>query len=204
MNVLVACEESQVVCLAFRRKGHNAFSCDLQEPSGGHPEYHVYGDVTPLLNGRCTFQTMDGKTHSIPGTWDLIVAHPPCTYLANSGACRMFPKSGQIDRLRYEKALRAQKFFMQIYNADCPRICIENPKPLSVVGLPPKSDSVNWTEFGGKYSKLTYFWLKGLPPLFATALVCGDISSWVMSTRSPKERSKTFPGIAAAMAEQWG
>ena len=92
MNVLIACEESQRVCTAFRERGHRAFSCDIQECSGGHPEWHICGDVLPLINGRCKFETMDGKTHEISDKWDLIIAHPPCTYLSNAGACRLYPK----------------------------------------------------------------------------------------------------------------
>ena len=86
MKVLVACEESQAVCKAFRERGHEAYSCDIIECSGGHPEWHIMQDVIPLLDGICSFETMDGIEHSIDGKWDLIIAHPPCTYLSNAGA----------------------------------------------------------------------------------------------------------------------
>lgn len=93
MNVLVACEESQRVCTAFREKGHRAFSCDIQECSGGHPEWHIKGDVLPLINGNCEFMTMDGVKHATSGKWDLLIAHPPCTYLSNAGAARLYKKN---------------------------------------------------------------------------------------------------------------
>lgn len=98
MNVLVACEESQRVCIAFRERGHNAFSCDIEPCSGGHPEWHIMQDVIPLLDGRCSFKTMDGIEHSIDGKWDLIIAHPPCTYLSNAGA-RWLYAGGELNEI---------------------------------------------------------------------------------------------------------
>ena len=109
MNVLVACEESQRVCIAFREKGHSAFSCDIEPCSGGHPEWHVMQDVIPLLNGQCIFKTMDGIEHSIDGKWDLIIAHPPCTYLSNAGA-RWLYAGGELNKERYKKGLDGKKF----------------------------------------------------------------------------------------------
>ena len=111
MKVLVACEESQAVCKAFREKGHLAFSCDIQECSGGHPEWHIQGDVIPLLNGNCDFTTMDGTYHLIQGKWDLIIAHPPCTYLSNAGACRLYPRKGELNEERYQKGLEGKVLF---------------------------------------------------------------------------------------------
>lgn len=101
LNVLIACEESQIICSEFRKLGHNAYSCDIQSTSGSHPEWHIQSDVTLLLNGRCNFQTVDSKSHVISTTWDLIIAHPPCTYLAASGATRLYPKPGCIQPDRY-------------------------------------------------------------------------------------------------------
>lgn len=203
MNVLIACEESQEVCKAFRERGHRAFSCDIQECSGGHPEWHIQDDVLNHLDG-----------------WDLIIAHPPCTYLSGAGACRMYPKAGQIDLERYAKAMEAKEFFMKILAADCQRICIENPRPLKCVELPQPTQSIQPYEFGEPWSKLTYLWLKGLPPLFPTEIVAdykpyvscgtsrnkGNPDKQGMSRRggAQKIRSKTFPGVARAMAEQWG
>ena len=217
MRVLVACEESQAVCTAMRERGHEAYSCDMQECSGGHPEWHIVGDVLPLLNGNCSFTTMDGMDHWIAGTWDLIIAHPPCTYMANSSAVRMRVK-GEIQPERYAKAMEAKAFFMAIYNADCPRIAIENPVPLRIVGLPPYDQIIQPYEYGHPYSKRTCLWLKGLPHLQPTNILehhepyvnggCKDAHGNYRrfqgrKERDPKTRSKTFPGIAEAMAKQW-
>ena len=217
MKVLIACEESQRVCIAFREKGHEAYSCDILEPSGGHPEWHIHGDVLRVIGGG-TVTTMDGKTHDI-GKWDMMIAHPPCTYLSAAGACRMYPRKGEIDAARLEKAMAAKAFFMTLLNADIPRIAVENPKPLSVVKLPQKSQTIQPYEYGEPYSKRTLLWLKGLPPLKPTNIV-NPICSYVSGgskradgslrlnkgtkIRSSIERSKTFIGIAQAMAEQWG
>lgn len=218
MKVLVACEESQAVCMAFRKRGHEAYSCDMQEPSGGRPEWHIMGDVTPLLNGNCSFETMDGTHVEINGTWDLIVAHPPCTYMANSSAVRMRVK-GVIQPERYAKAMEARAFFMAIWNADCPRICIENPVPLGIVNLPHYTQLIEPYEYGHPYSKRTCLWLKGLPNLQPTNILehhepyvnggCKDAHGNYRrfqgrKERDPKTRSKTFPGIAEAMSSQWG
>lgn len=220
MKVLVACEESQTVCKAFREKGHEAYSCDIMECSGGHNEWHIMQDVIPLLNGNCEFETVDGTKHKIEGKWDLIIAHPPCTYLTNAGACRMYPQKGKIDTNRFAKAMDAKKFFMAFLNAECEKICIENPIPLSVVELPKKTQVIQPYEFGHPYTKKTYLWLKGLPNLVPTNIVepvgpyvCGNSEIWKKQAakgvvygkeKSAKHRSKTFEGIARAMAEQWG
>ena len=217
MRVLVACEESQAVCTAMRKRGHEAYSCDMQECSGGHPEWHIVGDVLPLLNGNCSFTTMDGMGHWIAGSWDLIIAHPPCTYMANSSAVRMRVK-GEIQPERYAKAMEAKAFFMAIYNADCPRIAIENPVPLRIVGLPPYDQMIQPYEYGHPYSKRTCLWLKGLPHLQPTNILehhepyvnggCKDAHGNYRrfqgrKERDPKTRSKTFSGVAEAMAQQW-
>ena len=117
MKVLVACEESQRVCTAFREKGHEAYSCDLQPCSGGHPEWHIMQDAIPLLDGRCNFKTMDGIEHSINGKWDLIIAHPPCTYLSNAGAARLYKRidgKSFVDLERLNKGLDAKEF-LQVF-----------------------------------------------------------------------------------------
>lgn len=201
MKVLVACEESQEVCKAFRAKGHEAFSCDIQECSGGHPEWHIKGDVIPLLNGNCTFLTEDLSTHTHTGPWDLIIAHPPCTHLAVSGA-RWFPEK--------QKDFRQQKacvFFMYFALAHCDRIAVENPVGImSTVYRKPDQIIQPW-QFGHGETKSTCLWLKGLPPLAPTNIVEGrEQKVWKMSPgpSRAKLRSKTFPGIARAMAEQWG
>ena len=220
MRVLVACEESQAVCKAFREKGHEAYSCDLQECSGGHPEWHIIGDVLPLINGNCVLNTENGNKHIIQGKWDLIIAHPPCTYLSNAGAARLYPQKGQLNQERYQKGLKAKAFFMEFYNADCDKICIENPIPTRVYGLPPYSQIVQPYEYGHHYSKKTCLWLKGLPNLKPTDIITDNIISWVSGGskdhkgnprknkgtvfRDAKTKSKTFEGIAKAMADQWG
>lgn len=218
MNVLIACEESQRVCCAFRNKGHNAFSCDLLETSGCHPKWHIMGDVTALINGYCCFETMDGRRHSIVGKWDLIIAHPPCTYLSNAGACRLYPKKGQIDPVRYKKGLEAKEFFMMFYNADCSKIAIENPVSSKVFKMPKYTQEIQPWMFGHPYTKKTRLWLKGLHKLVPTNIV-EPIAPYVPAGTGRKDRSKygaakrgedarnrskTFPGIAKAMAEQWG
>lgn len=233
MKVLVACEESQAVCKAFREKGHEAYSADIQDCSGGHPEWHILGDVTEVLNPTAdryfrysffkneqkgiSFETMDGQYHQFAGGWDLIIAHPPCTYMSNAGAARLYPKKGELNQERYEKGLQAKEFFMKFYNADCDKICIENPIPTRIFGLPPYTQTIQPYEYSHPYSKKTCLWLKGLPELTPTNIV-EPICSWVsggskdnhgnkrkncgMTFRDSKTKSKTFPGIAKAMAEQ--
>ena len=219
MKVLVACEESQAVCKAFRESGHEAYSCDIEPCSGGHPEWHIQQDVLPLLNGRCSFKTMDGIEHSIDEKWDLIIAHPPCTYLSNAGA-RWLYAGGELNAERYKKGLDGKKFFMAMLNADCPRVAVENPIPSSIYDLPKYNQVIQPYQFGEPWSKKTCLWLKGLEPLRPTNIV-EDYKPYCSSgsysgTHNPKykgasrkggsakSRSKTFPGIARAMAEQWG
>jgi hypothetical protein len=218
MNILVACEESQAVCKAFREKGHNAFSCDIIECSGGHPEWHIKQDVLPLLNGNYEFVSADGQAHSIKGKWDLIIAHPPCTYMSKAGARWMFPKAGHVSQERLALAMEAKKFFFDILNADCEKICVENPRPLKIVGLPIPSQVVQPYEYGHPYSKATCLWLKNLPKLRPTNVLkeykpflpsnTGAFSRGGGGSRGvahdAKTASKTFEGIAKAMAEQWG
>lgn len=234
LRVLIACEESQRVCAAFRELGHEAYSCDIQEPSGGHPEWHILGDVLRYLNP-CSvldifddkqplffgiaFYTLDKKKHSVP-KWDMIIAHPPCTYLSNAGACRLYPKKGQLNQERYEKGLEAKEFFMRFYNAECEHICIENPIPSKVYDMPPYSQIIQPYQFGEPFSKKTCLWLKGLPEIKPTNILT-EFKPWVSCGTSAnkgnkdkagvsraggaaKIRSKTFPGIARAMAQQWG
>ena len=217
MHVLVACEESQRVCIAFRERGHNAFSCDIEPCSGGHPEWHIMQDVIPLLNGGCSFKTMDGIWHSIDGKWDLIIAHPPCTYLSNAGA-RWLYAGGDLNKESFRKGLDGKKFFMDMLNADCPRIAVENPIPSSIYDLPQYTQVIQPYQFGDPWSKKTCLWLKGLKPLQPTNIVT-DYRPYCSSgsysgTHDPKYkgasrkggsakiRSKTFTGIAKAMASQ--
>ena len=227
MNVLIACEESQEICKAFRAKGHNAFSCDLQPCSGGHPEWHLNCNVETILKPNfhvdgwftgIVVRTQTAAKYFIP-KWDLIIARPPGTYLSNAGA-RWLWAGHKLNIERYEKGLDARAFFMKLWHADCPCICIENPVPSSIYFLPAYSQVVQPYEYGHPYSKKTCLWLKGLPLLKPTDIVADHIpfisSGTYSKTHDPKykgasrkgesskSRSKTFPGIARAMAEQWG
>ena len=221
MNILVACEESQRVCSQFRAKGHNAFSCDIIDCSGGHPEWHIKQDVLPLLNGQCTFYTVDANCHRIEGTWDMIIAHPPCTFLAVSGN-RWFnaEKYGQEAIQRKKKREKAAEFFMAIASANCAKICIENPVGVMSTIWRKPDQIIQPFMFGDAAEKKTCLWLKGLPPLVPTNVVPPpkrvkfdsgkSMPKWYADLwHLPKEersrlRSQTFSGIATAMAEQWG
>lgn len=218
--MLIACEESQAVCKEFRKLGHQAFSCDIIPCSGGHPEWHIMQDVLPLINGNCSFTTCGGTKNTVSGKWDLIIGHPPCTYLSNAGACRLFPKKGVLNVSRYKMGLQAKQFFLQILNSDCEKIAIENPIPSKIYDLPKYTQIVQPYEYGHPYSKKTCLWTKGLKKLEPTKIITENIISWVSGgsknskgekrkncgtkIRDAKTRSKTFPGIAKAMAEQWG
>ena len=208
MKVLVACEESQEVCKAFRAKGHEAYSCDIQEPSGGHPEWHILGDALKAIDGG-QVTTMDGETHDI-GKWDLLIAHPPCTYLSNAGARFLYPK-GVLNMERYEKGVKAKEFFMKFLNCNCEKVCVENPLPSKIFGLPDYSQIIQPYEFGHPYKKKTLLWLKNLPYLKPTCVVeCPQSTkvpgNWFNAGGKDRQRNraKTFHGIAKAMAEQWG
>lgn len=216
MNVLVCCEESQRVCIAFRDKGHNAFSCDLQKCSGGYPGWHIVGDCLDLINGYVSFYTQDGKKYSIDNRWDLIIAHPPCTYFSRVNFFNYY-RNGVFNQKRFDESRKYVDLFLAIYNADCDKICIENPLPMSLFNsiLPPYSMRLQPFEFGEPYSKLTCLWLKNLSYLMPTCLVLdhepyvkinGNMSDLDIKTKSERSkfRSKTFSGIAFAMAEQWG
>jgi hypothetical protein len=171
MNVFIACEESQTVCKAFRELGHRAFSCDLQECSGGHPEWHIKGDCLPLINGDCEFITVDGKSHRQQGEWDLLIAHPPCTYMSKAGARWMYPTAGNISEERLSLAMEAKEFFFKFLNAKCKHIAVENPVPLKAVGLPTPDCVIQPYEHGEPFSKKTLLWLKGLPPILPTHIL---------------------------------
>ena len=221
MKVLIACEESQRVCEAFRTKGHEAYSCDIIECSGGHPEWHIMGDVLPLINGFCEFETMDGAKHSINSKWDILIAHPPCTYLTVTGN-RWFniEKYGEAAVKRHKDREEAAEFFMMLAGADCEHIAIENPIGYMSTFWRKPDQIIQPYQYGHPARKATCLWLKGLPKLVPTEIVEPEIivykngkgtdNPWHMNTmKLPKderarERSKTFPGIAKAMAEQWG
>ena len=234
MNILVACEESQRVTEEFRKLGHNAFSCDIIDCSGGHPEWHIKSDVLPLLNGYCGFNTCNGDWHYLNCKWDMIIAFPPCTHLAISGA-RWFPQKRADGRQR-----NAIEFFAQFLNADCDKILIENPVGImsgnyvkeyfpdlaEKYDLPRKpSQIIHPWMFGDNFSKQTCLWLKGLPNLIpeVTEQPEMEYKEWVTKdgvkkrqnkwyfdalsldpVERAKVRSKTFHGIAHAIATQYG
>lgn len=224
LNVLIACEESQAVCKEFRRLGHNAYSCDLQKCSGGAPQWHINCSVIPLLtNSSHIFKTQDEQTH-IVSKWDLIIAHPPCTHLSTSGA-RHFEKKRQDGR-----QLDAIKFFKLFLDCDCEHVAIENP--VNIIGgdyikeyfpeygdLPKSTQRIQPYEYGDKSRKTTCLWIKGLPNLIPTNIVEPELITYTCANGKKvtfskdyvhntgkevgKKRSKTYPGIAQAMAEQW-
>lgn len=226
-NILVACEESQAVCKELRKLGNNAFSCDILPCSGGHEEWHIKENVLPLLNGNCSFTTMDGTKHEIVGKWDMIIAFPPCTHLAVSGA-RHFEKKRKDGRQR-----EAIEFFMKFVNADCDKIAIENP--IGIISgeyiskwFPDLQRKYNFPinysqiiqpfEYGEPARKTTCLWLFGLPKLKPTEIVNPDLVYYQCRNGKTvsfskdygsgggdngKRRSKTYKGIAKAMAEQW-
>lgn len=218
MRVLVACEESQEVCKAFRAFGHEAYSCDIQECSGGHPEWHIKEDVSPLLNGNCKFETVDGKKHKINGKWDLLIAHPPCTRLCNSGQRWLYWGDNAYREKKKKEQEEAIRFFLSFTEANCDHIAIENPMGIMST-IYRKPDCIyNPYDFDGETEvKKTCLWLKGLPPLFPTqnlpkeqrtqgiwkAHFNGKCYAWD-DPETAKLRSKTPVGVAKAMAEQWG
>lgn len=199
MRVLVACEESQAVCCEFRNMGHDAYSCDIQECSGGHPEWHIKDDV--LLH--------------IKDGWDLMIAHPPCTFLSNAGAAWLYPNK-KLNKERFEMGLKAKEFFLSLLNAPIEKIAVENPIQSKVYEIPKYTQIIQPYQFGHPFSKKTCLWLKNLPMLRPTKILT-NYTQFVSSgsacrkginsrdmVMGGKARSKTFTGIAKAMAEQWG
>lgn len=223
MNVLIACEESQRVCEAFRERGHNAYSCDVVKCSGGHPEWHIKDNALYVLGGG-EARLEAGMWIDIP-RWDLIIAHPPCTYLTLSAAryhSRKVTAENRIEGRTIER-LHAIEFFMRCIQAPCERIAVENPigimstvyrRPDQIIHPWMFADGVDDTE--NYQSKATCLWLKGLPELVGNDIEPpnnstkygvqpnGKSRSWASNLAPGKERSVTFPGIANAMAEQWG
>lgn len=223
MNVLIACEESQRVCIAFREKGYNAYSCDIQECSGDHPEWHIQENVLEIINGNCLFVTMDGKLHKeiSHNEWDLIIAHPPCTYLTVTGNRWFNVKRYGVKAIqRIKDREEAAKFFMQIVNANCEHIAIENPVGYMSTTYRKPDQIIQPYMFGDAFEKKTCLWLKNLSLLKPANIVKSPKRTYYKSGKSmpawyadawklPKDerrklRSKTFEGIAKAMAEQWG
>ncbi len=221
MKILVACEESQAVTIELRNLGHEAFSCDIEPCSGGHNEWHIMQDVLPLLNGKCEFKTVDGENHVINDRWDMIIAFPPCTHLAVSGARHFAQK---IADGRQQAGI---DFFLKFTTCDCDNVAIENPIGIMSNKYGKPQQIIQPYEFGDPVKKSTCLWLKGLPKLKPTNNVQDEVSYYTSpsgkkmsewnarqlvingkkygyNTREfKKHRSKTFPGIAKAMATQW-
>lgn len=225
MKVLVACEESQAVTIEFRRLGHEAQSCDLLDQSGGHPEWHIKGDALELINGNCLFVTTDGEPHTIDGTWDLLIAFPPCTQLTTTGN-KWFNVDvyGQRAIERFRKRTEAISFFKKIVNANCQRIAVENPVGIMSSEYRKPDQIVQPFMFGHNARKRTCLWLKNLPLLIPTEMVDqGIVTKQGLSVGASADsarkdngktlrwndprtaiiRSKTPIGIAKAMATQW-
>ena len=220
MKILVACEESQVVCKAFRDKGHEAFSCDIQDCSGGYPEWHIKRDVIPLLNGNCDFVTMDGTYHQVKGPWDMIIAHPPCTRLCTTSQRWLYFGDKDYRSKKISEQQKAIVFFMQIILAECPRIVVENPQGIMSTAFRKPDCIYNPYDFVGETEqKKTCLWIKGVTPLVPTRKIplpksertqciyrsCfdGKNISW-NDSECARMRSITPLGVAIAMAEQWG
>ena len=218
MRVLVACEESQEVCKAFRDKGHEAYSCDIQECSGGHPEWHIKDDVLKLINGNVSFTTEGGQNGTVNGQWDLIIAHPPCTRLCNSGQRWLYWGDEEYRKKKHKEQLEGVVFFMRIALANCEHIAIENPSGIMSTLYRKPDCTYNPYDFEGETeTKKTCLWLKGLPPLKPTqnlpkekrtqGIWRGHFNGKCYAWNDPetaKLRSKTPTGVAKAMADQWG
>lgn len=211
LNVLIACEESQAECAAFRALGHNAFSCDIIPcRKKGNPDWHILGDVVPFLGGKTSFVTQSGISIQVP-RWDLIIAHPPCTYLCKLSAVKMMESPSlrldiegaikYVNAGRYAKMLDARIFFFKCLHANAKYVAVENPCPMKIAQLPKANFFACPSWFGDKYTKKTYYWVKNLPPLFAE-YINTKATCLVRSTRG-KYRSRTSPFLAAAIARQW-
>jgi hypothetical protein len=219
MKILVCCEESQAVTKELRKLGHEAYSCDIIDCSGGHSEWHIKQDVLPLLNGNCSFSTRDGANHVIYGKWDMLIAFPPCTYLTVTGN-RWFNEEvyGEKARQRKKNREEAVEFFMCFANSDCDKIIIENPVGVMSTLWRKPDQIIHPYMFGDAFEKKTCLWLKGVNPLVATNIVTPPervvyksgktMAKWYTEVAGlPREerakiRSKTFMGVANAIATQ--
>jgi len=214
-DIIVACEESQRIVIELRKKGHDAFSCDTQECSGGHPEWHLHGSIWDFIEAGQMF-TQSGKPVFIQ-KWNALIGHPPCTFISKAGARWMYPTAGIVNPERLKKAKQAKVFFMRLWESNIKIIVLENPVPLKIVGLPTHTQAIQPYEYGHEFSKKTLLWIKGLPNLTPTDIkkeytpylpsnTGGKArgQKYMYKNISQKESSKTFKGIAEAMAIQWG
>lgn len=203
INVLIACEESQAECVAFRKRGFNAFSCDLQK-ARYNSEWHILGDVSPLLSGRSWFTTESGCLVQL-AKWHLIIAHPPCTYLCKVSSVHLVRiDNGHriINPVRLAQMKCAADFFYLCLNAKADYVAVENPLPMAMAGLPRPTCYIHPSWFGVKYTKKTLYWLRNLPPLMAE-IDFPRPHEFCRASRG-KYRSRTFPQVANAIARQWG
>ena len=217
MRILVACEESQNVTKELRALGHEAYSCDIIDQSGGHPEWHIKQDVIPLLDGNCSFRTTDGGQHSVEGKWDMIIAHPPCTRLCNSGQRWLYWGPDEYREKKRKEQVEAVEFFMKFVNADCDKIAIENPSGIMSTKYRKPDCTYNPYDFEGETEcKKTCLWLKNLPALVPTQVIpkekrtqgiwkahFGDKKLSWNDPETARLRSITPKGVAKAMAQQW-
>lgn len=211
LNVLIACEESQAECKAFRELGHNAYSCDIQECiKSGNPSWHIHADVTPYLQGKRDFITQDGMSHHVP-CWDLIIAHPPCTYLCKISSPHLYKnadtqiildgKTLLVNRDRWNRLQAGRDFFFKCIMAQAPYVAVENPIPMRIAHLPRPTAYACPSWYGVKYTKKTLYWLKNLPPLMPT--IENPTTKCFVTNSRGKYRSRTFPQMAKAIARQW-
>lgn len=199
INVLIACEESQAECVEFLKLGFNCYSCDLQS-ARYYPDRHFKGDVRPLLHPPFTAVTESGVPVTI-SHWHLIIAHPPCTYLTKCGSPLMIV-NGKLSEWRWCKMWDARYFFFEYLCSDANYVAVENPIPMKRAQLPKPDCAINPSDYGVKYTKKTLYWLRNLPPLIPTIFYPSP-KSFVRASRG-KYRSRTFPQVARAIAEQWG
>lgn len=199
-QVLVACERSQVVCMAFRALGIEAYSNDILPCIGGHPEWHIQADAREVIDGNYFFRTQSGMTVQVSGQWGLIIAHPPCTMLTHASAGALAAgKHTKVD------VLLAANFFLTMLAAPADMVCVENPAPLRVANLPAYTQIVNPHQFGHPYSKRACLWLRNLPPLVPMSGYFVEYKQWIKHcSHTMTKRARTFEGIAEAMAVQWG
>lgn len=213
LYVLIACEESQAETFAFRQIGVKCWSCDVQPcRRGGNPDWHIHADVTPFLSGQTQFVTQSGRKVRVP-KWDLIIAHPPCTYLCRVTASIIYNRKNadfdvqlgkeniRVVRSRYVQMLKAREFFYKCLGAKAQYVAVENPVPLKIAQLPQPTTFACPSWFGVRYTKKTCYWLRNLPPLMPT-IYHSHPKEYVHSSRG-KYRSRTFPELAQAIAQQW-
>ncbi len=200
LRILIACEESQTVCSAFRELGFECYSNDINPCYGGHPEWHIIGDAEQVIMGKKVYSLENGEHLELDGRWDMIIAHPPCTMITHSSAVALSQGKHTMEDVR-----EGARFFLAMLGAPCDHIAVENPAPMKIAGLPKYNQIIQPYQLGDPYSKRICLWLRGLPPLMPTTGYCTAWKSWLGHCASThRRRSKTFPSVARTMAENWG